>query len=130
MNLQDWIIRHLKQKDLFKKAILEIVPDPEKKCDLVVKKANGSQQIFIVPSLLLPNISNLPVIIVTENKIENVDVLIKDWQSFVAHQNLWIYFVDSEKDKYWVINPFTHERITEKASLALGLKTMFETANV
>ncbi len=119
----------MKYKDLLKKTILEIVLDPEKKCDLVVKKTNGVQQVFILPEISLPNIGEIPVIIVTENKMENVDVLINEWQSFTMHQNLWIYFVDAEKDKYWVINPFTHNRITEKASLVFGLKTMFETAN-
>jgi len=126
-DLKEWIIRHLKNKDLVKKTILEITDDPDNTWDALIKRTSGMQYLKIATTLTLPQ-AEANIILVTTNTLENLNSLIKDWKLYAAKQHLWIYFVNPQTEKFWALNPYTHDRISDKESLALGLKTMFDAA--
>ncbi|MBI4148731.1 hypothetical protein HY490_05550 [Candidatus Woesearchaeota archaeon] len=126
-DLKEWIIRHLKNKDLVKKTILEITDDPDNKWDALIKRTNELQYLKITPTLSLPQAEG-NIILVTTNTPDNLNTLIKDWKLYAAKQHLWIYFVNPQTQKFWALNPYTHDKISDKESLALGLRTMFESA--
>ncbi len=126
-DLKQWIVQHLKYRDLLKKEIIEIIPDPEKKWDFIVKKQSGIQHIKITPSFAIPQEPAENTILVTENTENNIQTLLKEWDQFITIPTLQIYFVGPQEN-YWIINPYTHNKITEKASLVQGIKSMYETS--
>ena len=63
------------------------------------------------------------------NSKENLDFLMNKWNKLIKFDKLTIFFVNpfSELEKKWFISPYVHNKICDKDSLKLGLKTMFET---
>ena len=124
-----WSIRFLENKDSIKREIIKI----EKNCegfDFTVNYKDKSK-CFIVMPLLEDNIFTklkedgyFGVIIL--NNPANIRFVVSHWDKLVNFRFLSIYFVNpfSESDKAWVIIPNVHDKICDRASLDLGLKSM------
>ena len=75
----------------------------------------------------MKKINDKTVFIITLNTKDNLSKIIENWSNLIEHQNLCIYFVNpaSQLETKWVVCPYTHNKITEKASLKSGLETLF-----
>lgn len=124
---------NVKNKDLFLKKIIKLTEDVGG-FDFVVEYADKKQYFIVRP--LLENIDDIlkkmgtdgHFAIIVLNKRDNLNMVIKNWSKLIEFKNLCIYFVNpsSSTDKKWVIFPYTHNKICERSSLELGLKSMFE----
>ncbi len=66
--------------------------------------------------------------VIVYNTKDNFKVLIKDWDkfsSFKRHFNIQFINPFSQLEKRWAIFPHSHNMITEKSGLELGLKALF-----
>jgi hypothetical protein len=131
--LREWMMLNIKNKDLFLKKIIKLTQDVDG-YDFVVEYAD-KKQYFIVRPLLGSTDDIIKKMnpeghfaIVVLNKRDNLNMLIKSWSKLIEFKNLCIYFVNpaSSTDKKWVIFPYTHNKVRERSSLELGLKSMFE----
>ncbi len=131
--LVDWIINYLNNKDLLLERI-ELIEKNKDGFDLYVKFREKEQFFIIAP--ILDNVGeiiskfdeNRFFGLITFNTTNNLDILIKNWGSFIKIKHLCIFFVNpfSQSDEKWIIFPCTHNNICEKNTLARGLKSMFE----
>lgn len=68
------------------------------------------------------------VLIVTLSNEENIKAVYSMWDALAASQCLLIIFVNpfSAQEEKWVLKPFLHDRVCDRASLLQGLKAMAE----
>lgn len=137
MDLKEWTIQFIKNKDIIQKKILEIKDNGN--TVEVIFKDNKRQLLFIQPDVKLVEVADaleqstkdplMFVSIVCLNKRTNLQELIKNWQRIVDFPQLSMYFVNPESatDKKWMIYPHTHHKISDPSSLKLGLESMFST---
>ncbi len=65
--------------------------------------------------------------IITYNTKQNFERLIKNWDMLVEKKATVIFINPLSKlDDKWIVAPHIHQKISEKASLKRGLKTMSE----
>lgn len=131
--LAEWLLNYVRSKDVIAKTIVEIKKNAEG-FDFVVTKTTGNEFYLVSPGFeqfekAVEKAATAKVCIIVLNTRENLEKLIKEWQAFSKLQNLCIIFANpnSTLDKKWMVYPFTHERITEKASLRRGLESIFST---
>lgn len=131
--LKDWTISYIKNRDLLTKAIKKI-EENKGGWDIAVKTRTEKRHYMIMPRIknirdLLEKLNDSMATVVVLNTKENLDAVIENWSALKEHKKLCIIFVnpDSELEKKWIVFPYTHERITEKASLKKGLKSLFHT---
>ncbi len=127
--LIDWGIRFLENKDSIRKEIAGI----DKNCEGFGFIVNYKDKLkyFIVMPLLEDNIFTrlkedgyFGVIIL--NNPANIRFIVKHWDKLANFRFLSIYFVNpfSDSEKVWAIIPHVHDKICDRASLELGLKSM------
>lgn len=63
------------------------------------------------------------------NTKKNFEFLLKNWAEFVLNQTT-IFFVNTNKNTYWAIKPYHHQKIAEKKTLKTGLKALFESTEI
>jgi len=124
---------YVKNKDLLVKQIEKIEQDKDG-WDIVVTTKSGLKFYLVVPKIedfgkIVERIDSHNLTIVVFNTKENLDIVIENWSKIKDHEHLAIMFVNpnSELDKKWVVFPYTHHKVTEKASLKKGLKSLFQT---
>ncbi|MBI5392566.1 hypothetical protein HZA96_01735 [Candidatus Woesearchaeota archaeon] len=148
LTLLDWAYYYAKNKDVLTRTIANI---EKKQNELFITHKNKTQKYFVVEHLLTENKENKAMmdaiikelqhnkqdttkfyVIVFYNTKENFQYLIKNWNLFIDFPSLAIIFTnpDSKTDKRWVVQPYTHNKITEKSALESGLKSLFETVEV
>jgi len=131
--LVEWAINYVKNRDLLTKNIGGIGKE-KGGFDFIVNFKDKKQYFIVKP--LIDNIGEIinkinkeaHFSLVVFNTKENFKAVVDNWNNLVEFKNLSIYFVNpfSELDKRWVVYPYTHHKISEKASLETGLRTMFE----
>lgn len=122
--LLEWTIHFVKNKDLLHKKILN-------------HKINGDEIIFEFKDKkhvykIEPDFNQIPkgdgfMTISTLNKRSNIEFLYKNWEELKKNPKLSVLFVNLKNHEKFMLTPKTHDLITEKASLKLGLLTMMET---
>lgn len=136
MELKEWIIEFMKNKDLLQKKIVEIknldksveIQYKDKRHIFFIQKEVNFTEIADV--LEQSNKDNtLHVSIVCPNKRSNLNTLLEHWNRIKDFVRFSMYFVNvsSQTEKKWVIHPRVHHKISDPASLKLGLETMFTT---
>jgi|TARA_B100001964_G_C14255374_1_gene612133 hypothetical protein len=133
--LADWTIRFLENKDAIKGEIVKIEKD-KGGFDFVINYKDKVKCFIIAPILdnnasgRIKNEGHFGV--VTLNNPSNIRSVINEWKKLADFEFLNIYFVNpfSSADKAWVINPYIHDKVCDKASLELGLKAMAEMVNI
>ena len=134
-NLIEWTIRFLKHQDIIKKEIKEIVENKDN-VDLLIEYINKKMGVLILPDLVEIN-KELPKLksfkkqndscIVTLNKKENLNILIKTWDKISEFDKRFkLIFVNLDNDQKWIIFPWTHNLFSEKESLNMGLQSLFD----
>jgi len=128
--LREWTVSYAKHKDILTKNITNIKEEQ----DRVIVKFNDKEQVFLIKptaddSVIQEINKDKNIGIVMLNSKENLDFLIKNWSKLIKFEKLTLFFINpfSEPDKKWLISPYIHNKICDKDSLKLGLKTMFET---
>lgn len=132
IDLMSWTKQYIQQKDLFKKEIVNI--SQEAPWDLIVTLKDGTKRLYKIEKEcnadeLLPLLGTDPVFLIVPNTKKNLDTLIQHWKAFKTYPKLCFIFVNpaSTTETKWLLYPYTHDRVTETESLALGLKSLFET---
>ncbi len=128
--IREWAVGYVKHRDMIAKNIVNIKEGPDK----VVVEFKDKEQVFLIrptagDSIIKEINKDKNIGIVMLNSKENLDFLIKNWSKLIKFEKLTIFFINpfSELDTKWFISPYVHDRICDKDSLKLGLKTMFET---
>ena len=128
--LREWAVSYLKHRDMIAKNIVNIKEEQ----DRVIVKLKDKEQVFLIrptadDSVVQEINKDKNIGIVMLNSKENLDFLIKNWSKLIKFEKLTIFFTNpfSELEKKWFVSPYIHNKICDKDSLNLGLKTMFET---
>ena len=132
--LQDLAETYTKNRDLIVKKILSIEKNDK---GFLVKYKDKEVNFFIIPLLKGLDFLNALksedyITTVVLNTTENLDFLIKNWNSLCNYKNLSLCFVNpfSTTEKKWIIHPYIHSRICDESSLKQGLRSMFETVEL
>ena len=132
--LLDWMILYLKNRDLVTRSLVGI----EKKADYALITYKTKKRLVLCEPFLvryqslLDKAATIPdaaeIHIACFNTLSNIDKTVDEWSTLIAHRHLILTFVNpfGEHQKQWTIWPATHHRITEDASLKLGLLSMAE----
>ncbi|MBR9690286.1 hypothetical protein GOV08_01240 [Candidatus Woesearchaeota archaeon] len=126
-NLTQWTILYVKNKDILKKEIKEykIFKNYVEFEYLDARK----QTCYIYPTMKSEARSDTKEgwkAVICLNTKANFDFLISNWENLIKNPKLSIIFVNPRLNQKWIVFPHTHNKITEKASLKLGLQTLFE----
>jgi len=130
--LTDWTEDYIKNKDLLTKSVTSIQRN-QGGWNLVVIRESGNQEFLILPHLesseqltskMQPDMNACLVVL---NTRANLDILVKQWSSFIKFPKLCIIFANpkSMTEKRWIIFPYTHNKVTEKGTLKAGLESLF-----
>ncbi|MBN2458073.1 hypothetical protein JXB31_02995 [Candidatus Woesearchaeota archaeon] len=134
--LKDWIIENLKYRDVYMKSINDILQGKDES-EVIVSYKNKRQLVLIEPYFsamdsLIGRIKDCQqdfdsVLVVTLNSKANVSGLIECWGRLVSIHILTIYFVNpySEKEKRWIITPYSHDMVAHRQSLKSGLMSLY-----
>lgn len=133
--LTDWSIRFLKNKDSIKRDIVNIGKG-KNGFDFTINYKDKIKYFIIAPVFdnsifnILKNEKYLGIIAL--NNPANIRFVINEWKKLVDFEFLNIYFINpfSSSDKVWTISPNIHDKICDKTSLELGLKSMAEMVEI
>ncbi len=124
--LKDWVQIFLKSRDIIQKAItgFESING-----DFIVHKTSGDVVFLIRPELkdvdeiVQKSTGNAGLVVLNLKK--NVDFVVSNWDELAKLRGLCIFFVNPKANDKWLLYPFTHNQVTEKASLKRGLDSLF-----
>ena len=125
-SLKEWVQIYLKSRDVLQKTITGF---ENLNGDFIVHKSTGD-----VLFLIRPEFSNVDEVIekatnnaglVVLNTKKNVDAVVASWDKLSKLKGLCIYFVNPSLNEKWLLYPYTHNQITEKAALRKGLESLF-----
>lgn len=131
--LTEWTQTYYEQKDLYHKKIVCVDKDKEE-CDLVIEFKDKKLCLLVQGKLSIADIkdSDEPITVVVYNTKENLSALFEGWDELKEKKHISILFVNpfAHGDTKWTIYPYTHDRITEKESLELGIKALFSSVEL
>ncbi len=126
MQLKEWAQTYLKNRDILQKNIIGF---EEIEKDFIVHKTNGDTLFLIRPEITDANEitekATASTGLVLLNTGKNLNFVISNWDKLSKLKGLCIYFVNTKTNEKWMLYPYTHEQITEKASLRRGLESVF-----
>ncbi|MFW5852512.1 MAG: hypothetical protein ACOCUR_00620 [Nanoarchaeota archaeon] len=125
--LKEWIVHHLKHKNIFLNNLKDIVEDERG----FVANFKDKSEIYIVQENL--ELEQIPkdehVCYVTLNTSKNFSKLLAEWKILISFTKLKIIFVERiSNGKHWTISPYIHDKISDRSSLKAGLKSLYENA--
>ena len=127
MELLEWTSRFIDYRNSFKRNLLK-KEFSEK--EIFCEYNNNTKRIYLVSEFLdddiFKKINSEKITIVCLNSKKNVAFLIEKWDKFTKNKNLKIIFVNPKLNQQWSIVPYTHDLISDKTTLKLGIKSMFE----
>lgn len=124
-NLLNWAKAYIKYKDSVNRRISEMNVE-ESSNKIFIKNKNGSEDLYIcINHLEGPSTAIKDEKVVCLNTRQNLDWLIKNWDSLKQSRNVFI-FVNPDVSESWSVHPSMHDVITEKAALKPGLLSLFE----
>ena len=128
--LTDWCIRFLQNRDSIRKEIISIEKTQQNAFTIHYK--DKAKYFFIATILNNDVFNNLKmdsfIGIFTLNNPSNIRFIVTEWKKLIEFKFLSIFFINpfSPAEKAWAISPYIHDRICDKYSLELGLKSMAE----
>ncbi len=122
--LKEWLRLYLKHKALFTGGSLELDED----CFLTLVKKDSKERYAVLPTLE-PGFWNRDAeVFVCYNTPENLELVLKEWDSLKKQPSVKIMFVNPSLSNKWVLSPYTHSLIADPSTLASGLKALQEQA--
>jgi len=127
LHLKEWLVRFFKNKDLVFRKMDSLEENDD---SFQIKYKDGRIQRYDIHPVLTKEVKVGDDSIVCLNSKENFSFFKENWQSFIQHKNLSVYFLNpfSRMDKKWVIFPYMHNRITE-GDTKHGLDVLFSNVN-
>jgi hypothetical protein len=129
MDLKEWTIHHIKQKDLVTRDLVSYKEEGDK--ILCEYKEGRKATYYCSENLELNKIkaiaNNDTATMVCSCNEHNFKVLVDNWDLFKTRQNLTFIFLNPALAEKWVIKPFVHAKVADPATLKQGLRTMYET---
>jgi len=126
LDLEEWTINFVKHKDMFSRKLIDFKVEK----GTIEFNFKDKKHLYVIVPLLNDNLKKYlkdePISVVCLNKKENLNFLKAHWNSFIDYSKLNFIFVNPNVNDKWSINPNIHEKVSERESLGLGLKTMFE----
>ena len=129
MDLKEWVIHHVKQKDLVKK---DLVSYKEEKDRVVCDYKEGRKGTYYCSENL--ELSKMKAVKDDETvnfvcvcNEHNFKILVSNWDLFKTKQNLTFIFLNPGLEEKWIIKPFVHAKIADPVTLKQGLRTMYDT---
>ncbi len=126
LDLKEWTINLVKHRDIFSRRLIDFKVEK----NTIEFNFKDKKHLYVIMPLLDDSINKYLkeeyITVVCLNKKENVNFLIANWNVFIKYSNLNFIFVNPNMNDKWSINPNIHERVSERETLALGLKSMFE----
>ena len=125
-SLLEWTIFYVKNKDIIRKEIKDY---KILKNYIDFDYGNRKHTYYMQPTLDEETIKlseNGITTIVCLNKKENLNFIVSNWDKLTKNKTFSIIFTHPKLNQRWIIYPYTHNSVTEKASLKLGLQTLFE----
>ena len=122
--LKEWIQLYLKNKDLLQNSIQKFENTEN---GFIVHKTTGITRFLIkaelqnIQEIIEKQITGLVVL----NTRKNLQFTISNWEQIAKIKELCIFFVNPSADQKWILYPYTHNQITEKAALKRGLESIF-----
>lgn len=120
----EWIIYYAKNKDIIKKEIKEY----KILKNYVEFECKDKKHIYYAcPELneeIIEKSKDGWVTVVCLNKKENINFTVSNWERLIKNPKFSMIFVNPVSHQKWIIYPHTHNKITEKSTLKLGLETM------
>ena len=124
MDLQEWSMIFLKQKDMIKREIQSMDAQEGK---ILIHCKNGKEKIALVKEQLdRKDIDAQADTIICLNTKENVHELHKHWETFAAQESLLIVFANPKTNEKWLLRPHLHHKVADGQSLKSGLMSMYE----
>jgi len=125
--LKEWMLTYLKNRDIYEGRIKSIEECGD---DFVIHRDDGDVLVLVSGHLsdsqsMVASAKKGRVIVAALNIKSNVEFLVKNWDSLKPFKGLSFYFVNPDTNDKWVIYPYTHDLITERAALKKGLLSLF-----
>lgn len=123
--LLNWARAYIKYKDSVNRRISEMNVE-ESSNKILIKNKNGSEETYFCIDYLEGSSTNIKdEKVVCLNTKQNLDWLIKNWDSLKQSRNIFI-FVNLAVSESWSVHPSMHDIVTEKSALKPGLLSLFE----
>jgi hypothetical protein len=132
-NLKEWYVTYIKNRDLILRKISSIDQTSSSDKEVIVIYKDGLRETCIISEDLTSFIEILygkskeeRISIIVYNRKNYMNLLVKEWSTLKDYKALTIMFVNpnSSLEKKWLIKPHVHDRITESASLKLGIESI------
>jgi hypothetical protein len=129
MDLKEWTIHHIKQKDIITKDLVSYKEEGDK---VLCEYKEGRKAVYVCQeNLELDKVKSIKeddaVSLVCMCNEHNFKVLVDHWGLFKTKKSLTFLFLNPDLAEKWVIKPFVHAKIADPATLKQGLRTMYET---
>jgi hypothetical protein len=125
MSLIEWSINYVKNKDLIKRELIDFKVTGHA---ILFEYKSKKHKFIISETLILPaKLEGVETTVVCLNTKSNLSFLVKNWDAIAKNKNLSVIFVNPEFNEKWVIKPYVHNLVSDKASLRPGLKALFDT---
>ena len=129
MDLKEWVVNHIKQKDLVKNNLISYKEEDQK---VLCEYKEGIKGVYYFgENLELSKIKSVKTEIASTfvcfANEHNFKILVDNWGLFKSKQNLSFIFLNPNIAEKWVIKPFVHAKIADPTTLKQGLRTMYNT---
>jgi hypothetical protein len=120
MDLREWTILYVKHNDVHTKKLQDYKNEGDK---VVFRFKDHHMHAYAMEKLDIIPVEG-KTLLVTLQKKENIQFLLKHWDDFVQ-PGLTLVFVNPEKNEKWFIVPHTHSQIADP-NIELGIRSLAE----
>lgn len=128
MDLKEWTVHHIKQKDLIKKDLVSFKEENDR---VLCEYKDGKATYYCNENLELSRMKEVAndevAYFVCACNEHNFKLLLENWNLFKTKQGLTFMFLNPSLAEKWVIKPYVHAKIADPATLKQGLRTMYNT---
>lgn len=129
MDLKEWVVYYIKQKDLIKS---DLVSYKEEKDKVLCDYKEGKKAVYYCnENLELEKIKSADtdkaMFFICVCNEYNFKIIVDHWDLFKTKQNLTFIFLNPNIAEKWIIKPFVHAKIADPSTLKQGLRTMYDT---
>ncbi len=129
MDLREWAVHYIKQKDLVKNDLVSYKEEEDRV--LCEYKERGRATYYCKENLELKKIKAVKddetAYFVCMCNEHNLKILMDNWDLFKTKKDLVFIFLNPKLAEKWIIKPFVHAKIADPATLKQGLRTMYDT---
>lgn len=127
MDIIEWSIHHIKQRDLVKNNLVSFKQEEDK---ILCEYKDSKATYFCREDLSLEDIKKTDdkeaATFVCRCNEHNFKTLYENWDLFKKKLNLSFIFVNASFTDKWMIKPSVHAKIADPATLKQGLRSMYD----